>query len=236
MSDTQDTVPTHARERMEALGLDADQQSKLAGYVSSLLRTNESLNLTAIRDADEAWSRHVLESLELLARVRALGAKRCVDLGTGGGVPGLPLAIAMPETEWLLIDAREKKIAFVASTAQALGVKNVRAVADRAELLVARGKPARDHADLLVARALAPMPVLVELALPFVRPGGHMLAIKGERAQEELEEAKRALVALSGEVVSVERLPTATLVLIHKLRATPPRFPRKPGEAKRAPL
>jgi naphthoate synthase len=212
------------------------QTTQLAGYVEALLRTNEALNLTAIRDADEAWTRHILESLELVASVRALGAKRCVDLGTGGGVPGMPLAIAMPDTEWLLIDAREKKIAFIAETAKALGVTNVRAVASRAELLVAKGKTDRDHADLLVARALAPMPVLVELALPFVRVGGHMLAVKGERAEEELAQAKRALESLGGEVVHVARRETATHVLVKKVRATPPRFPRQPGQAKRAPL
>ena len=154
-------LPEHARDRLAALGLSDVQTTQLAGYVEALLRTNEALNLTAIRDADEAWTRHILESLELVASVRALGAKRCVDLGTGGGVPGMPLAIAMPDTEWLLIDAREKKIAFIAETAKALGVTNVRAVASRAELLVAKGKTDRDHADLLVARALAPMPVLV---------------------------------------------------------------------------
>jgi 16S rRNA (guanine527-N7)-methyltransferase len=229
-------VPESARQRMTELGLADAQQAELAQYVEALLRTNESLNLTAIRDADEAWARHIVESLELVSRVRALDPKRCVDLGTGGGVPGMPLAIAMPDVEWTLIDAREKKIAFIERTASAIGVKNVRAVASRAELLVAPGKQMRDRADLLVARALAPMPVLVELALPFVKTGGHMLALKGERAQEELDQAKRALSSLGGELVSMERLPTVTLVLIRKTRATPDRFPRAPGEAKRAPL
>lgn len=228
--------PPHARARMDALGLDDGQQSKLAGYVDALLETNASLNLTAIRDADEAWTRHVLESLELVARIRPLAPSRCVDLGTGGGVPGMPLAIAMPETSWHLIDAREKKIAFIERTAAALGVPNVVGRAGRAEHLAERGGPLRDRADLLVARALAPMPVLVELALPFVREGGHMLAVKGERAAEELEEARAALVALRGEVVDTERLETATLVLIRKTARTPERFPRKAGEAKRAPL
>lgn len=229
-------VPEHARERMQALGLAEAQVEQMAGYVTALLETNASLNLTAIRDADEAWTRHVLESLELVPKVRALSAKRCVDLGTGGGVPGMPLAIALPDTSWMLVDAREKKIAFIEKTARALGVTNVNAVADRAELLVAPGKPARDRADLLVARALAPMPVLVELALPFVRGGGHMLAVKGERADEELAQAKKALAALGGDVVETERRATATHVLIEKRGATPHRFPRKPGEAKRAPL
>lgn len=229
-------VPENVRARLVELGVSAAQQAQLAQYVEALLRTNESLNLTAIRDADEAWARHILESVELVSRIRALDPKRCVDLGTGGGVPGMPLAIAMPDVEWTLIDAREKKIAFIDRTAKQIGAANVRAVASRAELLVAIGKQMRDRADLLVARALAPMPVLVELALPFVRTGGHMLALKGERAQEELTEAKRALSALGGEVVSIERLPTVTLVLVKKTRATPERFPRQAGEAKRAPL
>lgn len=210
--------------------------ARYAGYLESLLRMNEVTNLTAVRDPDEAWSRHLMDSLELVEDLRSLRARSVVDLGTGGGLPGIPLAVALPDVSFLLVDSREKKIAFVRDAAKALGCTNVRAVAIRAEALGSLGSRDREAHDVVVSRALAPLNVLVELATPLLRVGGTLVTVKGERWAAEVSEAQKALATLGLSVVGDRRTATGTIVRVEKRRPTPARYPRPSGEPKRNPL
>lgn len=213
-------------------------RTKLLAYLDAILTINERLNLTAVRDREEAIARHLDESLELTPFIESIvgGIKgaRLVDVGTGGGFPGVPLAAALPELRVELIEAREKKARAVEEALKEAGLPALPVHAERVETL-GRGE-LRERFDIAVARALADLPTLLELTLPLVRVGGALLAIKGERAEEELSRAARALRELGGELRSIERIPSATLLRIEKIAPTPKRYPRRPGEPKRSPL
>ena len=231
--------PTDFGSASAALGapLSAEQLTTLQHFVQLLLEANQRFNLTTIRDPKEAWNRHVLDSLSLVPHLAELPARaRVVDIGSGGGLPGIVLAIACPQLRFTLIDATGKKVHHIAETAHALALGNVDALQGRAEDLARSGAHHRERYQLAVARALAPLPVLLELAIPFVTSGGHFLAIKGQRAAEELQAAQRALQALHTEMQSQHPTSTGIVLKFSKLKSTPEKYPRRPGEPKRSPL
>ena len=163
---------------------------------------------------------------------------RVVDVGSGGGLPGLPLKIALPGLGMTLIEADQAKAAFLVRACSALELRGVEVVARRAEE-VGRDPRYRESFDVAVARALAPMPVLVELCLPLVRVGGRLLAQKTEH--ENLDVARRAIETMGGKLDRVVTAPSAaratgTVVLLDKIRPTPPAYPRRPGVPSRKPL
>ena len=165
-------------------------------------------------------------------------ARRVVDVGSGAGLPGIPIKIARPDLEMTLIEADQTKAAFLVHACAALGLEHVDVVARRAE--EAGQDPAmRESFDVAVARALAPLPVLVELCLPLVRVGGRLLAQKTE--SEDPATAARAIQLLGGKLSGVEAAPSAarragTIVIIDKLRPTPASYPRRAGVPARKPL
>ncbi|MEY4581797.1 MAG: putative glucose-inhibited division protein [Pseudomonadota bacterium] len=219
----------------QASSIDEPTEALLRRYLDRLLETNRSFNLTAITDPDEAWSKHVLDSLTLLPDLRELvSGSRVVDVGSGGGLPGLPLAIVLPTLHFTLLEATGKKARFLAETATALGLPNVTVVNDRAESF-GHGSE-REQFDATTARAVSRLPVLLELTLPLIKVGGLSLSIKGEQAPREVEEAKNALLALQGHVESTRRTSTGVVVRVRKLAATPPKYPRQAGERKRVPV
>jgi 16S rRNA (guanine527-N7)-methyltransferase len=178
----------------------------------------------------------VEDSLVLLAHLG--DARRLVDVGSGGGLPGLPLQIARPDLEVTLIEADEAKAAFLVRACAELGLSGVDVVARRAEA-VGRDAGYRERFDVAVARAVAPMPVLAELCLPLVRVGGRLLAQKTER--EEVASSLRAIELLGGSLVAVLPAPSkarrsGTVVAISKVRPTPSEYPRRPGIPARKPL
>jgi len=184
------------------------------------------------RPADEL----IEDSLVLLEHLGE--GEKVADVGSGGGLPGLPLKIALPGLDMTLIEADQAKAAFLVSACSALGLRGVEVVARRAED-VGRDPRYRESFDVAVARALAPMPVLVELCLPLVRVGGRLLAQKTET--EDLDGARRAIEVLGGALHSAVAAPSAarsagTVVIVDKLRPTPPAYPRRPGIPARKPL
>ena len=222
---------------VEQLGVRLDQRDieLFSRFLALLLHANESINLTAITDPPQAWRRHILDSLTLLPYIISAGARRIADVGSGGGLPGVPLAIALPDVQVTLVEATGKKARFLTRAAQELGLGNVKVIAERAET-IGRDQAHRERYDLAIARALGPLNVLLELTVPLVKVGGNVLAIKGEKAPAEIAAAKQALHMLHAAVAGSIATPTGTLVIIEKLRTTPRKYPRRPGEPRRAPL
>jgi len=215
---------------------DPGDVERLGRFLALLLDANTRFNLTGVTDPAAAWTRHVFDSLTLMPVLASLDVRRVIDVGSGGGLPGLPLALVMPDVEFTLLEATGKKAAFLSETAEALGATNVRVVNDRAETVGRDRENHREQYDAVTARAVGPLRVLLELTLPLARIDGHVLAVKGERAADEIEASAAALHALHAGVVSAERTPTGTIVLIEKKRRTPKIYPRRPGEPKRTPL
>lgn len=233
-----DDIPASFIESAEAMGLvfDAGDLDKLCGYLSMLYEANQQMNLTAIREPEEVWTRHILDSLSLFPTLASVESSTVIDVGSGGGLPGIPLAIVRPESRFVLLEATGKKATFLQSVVDRLSLNNVRVVSQRAEEAAAHGSAHRGAFDVVIARAVGPLPVLLELTVPFARVDGIVAAIKGERAQEEIEASAGALLTLRSEVVDVLRGDTGTLVLIRKCSSTPRIYPRRPGEPKRRPL
>lgn len=224
----------------KTIGLElSDQEIQgLGRYLHLLLETNKQFNLTGIREPEQAWMRHILESLGLIAHIE--GPMLIVDVGSGGGLPGLPLAICLPEVEMTLIEATAKKANFLQGVVDDLGLKNVKIINERAE--VAGQDPLyRQTFDLAVSRAVGKMSEVLELCIPLVKVGGRVMTIKGKRVQEEMQEAADALAILgTGEIELFEALPgmedEAVIVEVAKEHPTAKAYPRQAGTPKHQPL
>ncbi len=223
------------------VALPAAARAALDGHARLLLAWNASINLTAIRDPAAVAREHVLDSLSALPVLAARGVDSFVDIGSGGGYPGLALALALPARRALLVDSIAKKARFLETAVAAAGAGDrVRVAAVRAEQLAGDGRE-RERWPAVLARAVAALPEVAELAFPLLRPGGMLVAWKRLPLAEELASARGALAALGGgplEVVpcEVEGLADHVLVVASKVRATPGRFPRDPAERRRHPL
>jgi len=219
------------------LAFDAGDLERLGRYLALLLTANEKLNLTGIREADEAWIRHIFDSLTLLPMLGecAPGAS-VVDVGSGGGTPGIPLAIAQSALAFTLVESTQKKAEFLRAAVGALDVKNVTVVCARAETIGAEGGSHRERFDAAIARALGPLNVAAELVLPLIAPGGQALFIKGQKAANELVDARRAIHTLGGVHAGTVQTPTGRIVVLEKARPSPRAYPRKPGVPKKEPI
>jgi len=214
--------------------LSPEQNAQLEGYVEALLEANAQFNLTAVRNREEAWERHIIESLRLAP---CLGSpETLLDVGSGGGLPGMVLAIARPGIRVTLLEATGKKARFLEDTAARLKLTNVSVICQRAEEAGAFGSPHREKFELVTARAVAALPTLLELTAPFVIPGKGLFLVKGDRADQELNDAKRALQVLKVQLDKKERIASGTLLYLTKSEPTPPKYPRRNGEPKRKPL
>jgi 16S rRNA (guanine527-N7)-methyltransferase len=238
-------LPPAIEARLDAwpAAVDAAARLRLAAYADLLLEANQRMNLVRVENRDELLERHVLDSLSLLPIVDAtpeIDAAGIVDLGSGGGLPGLVLALCRPERKFFLVEATQKKAKFLNEAVAALGAARVRVLARRAEDM-GRDRIHRERHPLVMARAVARLTVLLELALPLLRGDGRFVAMKGERAAEEVAEAARALDMLGG-AASVEPLSSlfpgrgASLVIVTKTRRIPSLYPRPAGIPERKPL
>lgn len=224
--------------QVEALGIALDEGDidRLARYLELLLDANTRFNLTAITDPNEAWRRHILDSLTLAPLIVSADAKGVIDVGSGGGLPGIPLAIALPDVQFTLLEATGKKARFLEETIAALDLKNARVINQRAETVGQDHQQHREHYDIVLARAVGRLPVLLELTIPLAKVGGLVLAMKGAQAAAEIAEAKQALHMLHAHVIDQRESPTGLIVVVEKQRKTPRIYPRLPGEPKRVPL
>ena len=220
------------------LPLDGTALSRYRLYADVLSETNRVMNLTAITGEDEIARLHFLDSAALLTLPGFPGG-RVIDVGTGAGFPGLALKIARPELSLVLLDSLDKRVGFLRGVCDRLGLADVTCVHARAEEAPAEYRAAFDCA---VSRAVARLNVLCELCLPFVRVGGAFLAMKGPEHADELEEARRAIRLLGGELESENdyTIPGTEIVhsviVIRKLAETPKNYPRRWAQIKKQPL
>jgi 16S rRNA (guanine527-N7)-methyltransferase len=210
-------------------------------HVRLLMAWNVAVNLSGIRDAEAIAREHVLDSLTALPLLRRAGIGELVDLGSGGGFPGLPLAAALPARRALLVDSIAKKARFLHVAVEAAGLADrVGVAATRAESLAADPRQ-RGHWQAVVSRAMGDLVELAELGLPLLAPGGLLVAWKRRPFDEELARARRAVGQLGGRIaawepVAVPGLEDHALAVVEKVAPTPSQFPRDPAARKRWPL
>jgi len=227
-----------AERRIELNGAQLD---RFETYCRELLAWNEKMNLTAITEREQVYEKHFYDSVSLSFFVPMEHIARVADIGTGAGFPGLPLKIVFPHLELVLVDSLAKRVRFLEHVVEALGLEGVECRHARAED-AARDSFLRDGFDLVTARAVARLPLLNELCLPFAAPGGRFVAMKGPDAEDEIRASARSLRELGGELVKVHRLVLPAeraerlLVEIRKTRPTPPAYPRKAGIPAKNPL
>lgn len=221
------------------LPLDSHQANQLENYAALLKEWNEKINLTAITDDDGIITKHFLDSMTAFLTGKVNG--KVIDVGTGAGFPGLVLKIMKPEIELTLLDSLNKRINFLKAVSSELDLDGVEFIHGRAEdfgMTVGY----RGAFDTVVSRAVANLRTLAEWCLPFLKVGGYFLAMKGPLADAELEDAKRAIYILGGEVEEIfaADIPFTELshkiIIIKKVRRTPSKYPRKPGIAAKSPI
>jgi 16S rRNA (guanine527-N7)-methyltransferase len=240
------TPPADFAAKAGEIGVEFDEPDvpRLGAYLALLLTVNETMNLTAIKDPETAWSRHILDSISLIPMLADLDeSARVIDVGSGGGLPGIPLAICMPHLRFTLLEATGKKAAFLERAASLLGLSNVDVIHDRAERAAHnrgsredRSAGTREAFEAVVARAVGRLNSLAEITVPFAKIGGRVLLMKGEKAAEEVIEADTAFKLLNAVFVQTIELPTGKVVVLEKNSATPRIYPRGDGEPTNRPL
>ena len=238
------------------LRLSVEHMAQFQRYYEELVEWNQRFNLTTVVGYDEVQLRHFLDSLSCLLALpgwshEVMGSRlpfvyqpqdwQCLDVGAGAGFPGLPLKIVCPELRLTLLEATRKKVQFLVHVVDDLGLKGVEVIWDRAEAL-GQNPDYRERYDVVVARAVAELPVLSELCLPFCRIGGRFVAQKGPEAEQEVQAATQAVQRLGGAVRELKEVALPgqqerrVLVVIDKVASTPAAYPRRPGIPAKRPL
>ena len=207
----------------------------LERYHALLADWNQRMNLTAITEAEEVREKHFLDCLCLVPLVK--DAKTLVDVGSGAGFPALPLAIALEDLSVMMVEPIGKRTTFLSEVVQQLGLKNTRIVNERAEEFAAR----KLRYDVATARAVAALPILLELCAPLVKVNGIVIAMKGSSGMEELDNAKHAMEVLGLKVKEIQKevLPGAGIrynIVMQKTKETPEGYPRNYSQIKKKPL
>ncbi|MBN4067728.1 16S rRNA (guanine(527)-N(7))-methyltransferase RsmG [Alkaliphilus transvaalensis] len=217
------------------------QIEKMMEFKKIVLDWNKKMNLTSIKNERDFIIKHLLDSISCLTIDEVKNEQKIIDIGTGAGFPSIPLKILLPETELTLLDSSSKKIGFLEEVCRSLGLEKIEAIHGRAEEL-GQNRDYRECYDLVLARAVAPMNVLVEYCLPFLKVEGHFVCQKGPRLEEEIKTAKIAIDTLGGEVKYIEKisLPFEDLdhkiLVIEKVNSSPTKYPRKVGKPTKKPM
>ncbi|MDD4859260.1 MAG: 16S rRNA (guanine(527)-N(7))-methyltransferase RsmG [Dehalococcoidales bacterium] len=223
------------------LSLDTNQLARFHTYYEELIDWNGRINLTSITEYNEVQVKHFLDSLSVIQGLGDNRLLRIIDVGAGAGFPGLPLKIALPEISLTLLEATAKKTVFLQHLVDKLALDNVEIVTARAEEAAHRSEY-REQFDVVLARALAELPVLAELCLPFVKIGGVFIAQKKGDIALEFKSAERAIGLMGGRLrevkpVTLEELSDdRCLVIMEKVTPTPPQYPRRPGMPNKRPI
>ena len=225
------------REGLLAKGIElsAMQGEQFERFTAMFLEKSKQMNLSAITSEEGIAVLHYLDSLTLLDTALIHEGARVIDIGCGAGFPGVPLAIMRPDIALTLLDATKKKLSFVQEAVKSLGLSGAQTVAARAEEL-AHDRNYRERFDIATSRAVANLSVLCEIALPFVAAGGYLLALKGEKAEEEAQEAQKKVMKMGAIIQSVNDVTlyqsdrSHHIVVIKKLSPTPKEYPRAYGK------
>lgn len=221
------------------LELTEKQIEQFLKYYEMLIEKNKVMNLTAITEYDEVIEKHFLDSISLCQVYDLSKPVTILDMGTGAGFPGIPLKIASPEIEITLADSLNKRIKFLDEVIEELGLEKVATVHARAEEL-ARNKEHRESYDVVVSRAVANLSTLGEYCIPFVKQGGCFISYKSGEVEEEVENAKKAIKILGGQIKNIYKFDLSeqkrSFITIEKIKTTPKTYPRKAGTPAKMPL
>lgn len=227
--------------RLLDITISKKQTEQFLIFYEMIINKNKVMNLTSITEAVEVMDKHFLDSLAV-KRIYDLNRKvSVIDVGTGAGFPGIPLKIVFPEIHIVLLDSLNKRVQFLKDVVRTLGLENVECIHGRSED-IGRIDEYREKFDLCVSRAVASLPVLSELCIPFVKIGGRFISYKAGNSAEEIEDAKNAVRKLGGKVRRAEQflLPGTELervfVEIEKVKETEKKYPRRAGIPERIPL
>ena len=231
------------RDAINALGMGCSdkQLGQLTSYMKGVLEWNEKVNLTRITEPDEFIVKHYLDCLVCCQFPEYGEAQSIIDVGTGAGFPGIPLAIMSPEKKLVLMDSLAKRLRIIDELCAECGIQNVTTVHARAEEL-ARNKAHREKYDLCVSRAVANMSTLSEFCLPFIKKGGYLMAYKGQEAEVEARDAARAVKTLGGKILEIRDAKldayaiSHSIIIVEKISPTPAKYPRKAGTPSKEPL
>ncbi|MDY5496688.1 MAG: 16S rRNA (guanine(527)-N(7))-methyltransferase RsmG [Anaerobutyricum sp.] len=210
-------------------------------FYEMLIKRNKSMNLTAITEENEVIEKHFIDSLSCRRVIDMSRIKNCIDVGTGGGFPGIPLKIMYPDVQFVLIDSLKKRTDFLQEVKEKLNLDGLEILHGRAEDL-AREKTLRAVFDLCVSRAVANLSVLSEYCIPFVKTNGYFISYKGKKGYEEMKESENCMKILGCKIEKVEEFSLGEeeaerlLVKIKKCKGTPKVYPRKAGTPSRNPL
>ncbi len=221
------------------IDLKEEEVQKYYDYMNLLLEWNKKINLTAITEEDDVILKHFIDSMTVIKYLK--NNDKIIDVGTGAGFPGIPLAIIRPESEITLLDSLNKRIWFLNDVIKKINLKNVTAIHSRAEDF-GQNKINREKYDISISRAVANLTILVEYLLPLVKIGGKCICMKGTNVEEEIENAKFAINELGGKIINIDKLTLPdsdmerNVVIIEKIKDTAIKYPRKAGMPSKNPL
>ena len=233
-------ILTNALDELE-IAYDNDKIFKLLSYYEMLIEKNKVMNLTSITDYKEVMIKHFADSLSILKYLEPIENEYVLDIGTGAGLPGIPLKIFLPEAKFVLVDSVNKKLKFISEVIDKLNLKNIELIHGRAEEL-GHDKLYRDKFDFVFSRAVANLSTLSEYTIPFLKFDGLFVSYKAAVVNDEISNAGKAIKILGGEIEGIKKfyLPIIKderdLVFIRKKRNTPNKYPRKSGIPSKEPL
>lgn len=223
------------------MNFNEEKYNKFIKYMRLVQEWNEKINLTAILEDEEFIKKHFIDCIKIFKCDEAKEAKTLIDVGTGAGFPGIPIAIMRDDLDITLLDSLNKRINFLNLVVKELGLKNVTTIHSRAED-GARDKKLREKFDIATSRAVANMSVLSEFCLPYVRVGGNFIALKGPAVDEEIQNSKNAIGTLGGKLIDICEVNIEdtelkhNLVVVEKIKECGKAYPRKAGSITKKPL